>query len=281
MVDILNTHTFKYSMNDGATLFLRSKLCNSESWKLGEKWKSTNLFFILSGQVRVECKNSENRLLKPSSMYLAVNTSDYLFTALEDTEIFVVSSNKITQSLVPVNSNSRVRKIAVGTEIEMRGLMFDFVNNLSKHIEEGYLNDDMCALKLNELLLLIRLLYSEEEYELLFGKILGKDVDFVSRVLRDWEKVRNASELAKHFGMGEKTLQRMFKLHFNATPYNWMQREKAEIIGLMLRNKNIPIKNIIDDYDFSSRSHFNSYCKKMYGGTPLQVRNYLNDEERR
>lgn len=36
--------------------------------------------------------------------------------------------------------------------------------------------------------------------------------------------------------------------------------------------EDVPVKVIVDEFGFSSQSHFNTFCKRYLGGTPKQIR---------
>jgi len=52
----------------------------------------------------------------------------------------------------------------------------------------------------------------------------------------------------------------------------WIQRNAKEPIMILLQNKSLNISEIADEMDFSSRSFFTRYVKKLLGVTPKEYR---------
>lgn len=69
-----------------------------------------------------------------------------------------------------------------------------------------------------------------------------------------------------------KYLNYICKVNTRITASQWIQRYAKERIVVLLQNKNRNISEIADEMDFSSRSFFTRYVKKMLGVTPKEYR---------
>jgi len=69
-----------------------------------------------------------------------------------------------------------------------------------------------------------------------------------------------------------KYLNYICKVNTGITVSEWIQRNAKERIILLLQNKNLNISEIADEMDFSSRSFFTRYVKKLLGVTPKEYR---------
>lgn len=69
-----------------------------------------------------------------------------------------------------------------------------------------------------------------------------------------------------------KYLNYISKANTRITASEWIQRYTKERIILLLKNKNLNISEIADEMDFSSRSFFTRYVKKLLGVTPKEYR---------
>jgi AraC family transcriptional activator of pobA len=69
-----------------------------------------------------------------------------------------------------------------------------------------------------------------------------------------------------------KYLNYICKANTGITASEWIQRYAKEWIMLLLKNKNLNISEIADEMDFSSRSFFTRYVKKLLGVTPKEYR---------
>jgi len=69
-----------------------------------------------------------------------------------------------------------------------------------------------------------------------------------------------------------KYLNYICKVNTAITASVWIQRNAKERIIILLQNKNLNISEIADKMDFSSRSFFTRYVKKLLGVTPKEFR---------
>lgn len=72
-----------------------------------------------------------------------------------------------------------------------------------------------------------------------------------------------------------KYLNHLCKTHSGVTASEWIQRHARERIIILLQNKHLNIAEIADEMEFSSRSFFTRYVKKLLGVTPSEYRNRL------
>ena len=73
-----------------------------------------------------------------------------------------------------------------------------------------------------------------------------------------------------------KYLNYLCKVHSGTTASEWIRRYARERIIILLQNKNLNISEIADEMDFSSRSFFTRYVKKLLGMTPNDYRARLH-----
>lgn len=69
-----------------------------------------------------------------------------------------------------------------------------------------------------------------------------------------------------------KYLNYICKENTRITASEWIQRYAKERILFLLQNKNLNISEIADEMEFSSRSYFTRYVKKLIGATPKDYR---------
>ncbi|WP_242919761.1 helix-turn-helix domain-containing protein [Pontibacter liquoris] len=73
-----------------------------------------------------------------------------------------------------------------------------------------------------------------------------------------------------------KYLNQICKNSSGVTASEWIQRFARERIVLLLQNRNLNISEIADEMEFSSRSFFTRYVKKLLGATPSEYRSRLS-----
>jgi AraC family transcriptional activator of pobA len=86
---------------------------------------------------------------------------------------------------------------------------------------------------------------------------------------------REVQFYANQLHITAKYLNYVCKQNTDVTASEWIQRYAKERIILLLKNKHLNIAEIADKMEFSSRSFFTRYVKKLLGVTPSEFRNRL------
>ncbi|WP_459188685.1 helix-turn-helix transcriptional regulator [Parabacteroides sp. APC149_11_2_Y6] len=115
------------------------------------------------------------------------------------------------------------------------------------------------------------LLHPPEELRSFFHPMTDEQVPFKSLVLTHYRKANSTEELADLCGYGVHTFRRVFKSEFGTPVYRWLIQKRAEHIKYRLLQVYIPFVDIMDEFNFSSPQHFNSFCKKYLGDTPGNI----------
>jgi len=88
-------------------------------------------------------------------------------------------------------------------------------------------------------------------------------------------KDREVQFYANQLHITAKYLNSVCKQNSGITASEWIQRNAKERIELLLQNASLNIAEIADEMEFSSRSFFTRYVKKVLGVTPSEYRNRL------
>lgn len=86
---------------------------------------------------------------------------------------------------------------------------------------------------------------------------------------------REVQFYANQLHITAKHLNYVCKQNTDVTASEWIQRYAKERIILLLKKKNLTIAEIANQMEFSSRSFFTRYVKKLLGVTPSEFRNRL------
>lgn len=86
---------------------------------------------------------------------------------------------------------------------------------------------------------------------------------------------REVQFYAEHLHITPKHLNYVCKQNTDVTASEWIHRYAKERIILLLKNKNLNVAEIADKMEFSSRSFFTRYVKKLLGVTPREFRNKI------
>lgn len=98
---------------------------------------------------------------------------------------------------------------------------------------------------------------------------------FMQLVQEHCMKEREVRFYSDKLNITSKYLNYICKINTRITASKWIQRYAKERIIILLQNKNLNISEIADEMDFSSRSFFTRYVKKLLGVTPKEFRERL------
>lgn len=96
---------------------------------------------------------------------------------------------------------------------------------------------------------------------------------FLHLVQQHCMKEREVRFYSEKLNITPKYLNYICKTNTRITASEWIQRYAKERIIVLLQNKDLNISEIADEMDFSSRSFFKRYVKKLLGVSPSEFRN--------
>jgi AraC-like DNA-binding protein len=100
---------------------------------------------------------------------------------------------------------------------------------------------------------------------------------FMQLVQEHCMKEREVQFYASRLHITAKYLNYICKQNTGITASEWIQRYARERIILLLQNKNLNISEIADEMNFSSRSFFTRYVRKLLGVSPKEYRQRIAD----
>lgn len=210
-------------------------------------------------------KNSKVRLLSHSQAEVVILTFYKMEFLCSKYEIIKVLSHKEFQSQGP-------------SPVELKLPMQNFIDSMRYYLRNRLCCAHLQELKRRELSILFKNLYSIKDIGSILEELLLNSSGFRKVVLDHVESAKTVGELAQRSGYSLKTLERLFKEHYDTTPYKWMVSYKITRLKEMIANADIPIKMIVSSLGFTSASHLNTFCKKHFGMTPSVLRNHLINE---
>ena len=245
-----------------------------------EKKKHKHLFFFLKGSVMARYNEFPNKVFNAGEVIFIPKSADCYGEALTECSFIVLSYENSFEAC----SNERVKSVFFFSNIvkydflslPVKPELMQYLTQLCLYLDEGINCRRLYEIKQKELFLVLRWYYKKEELAQLFFSMLGKSMDFRSKVMSHYMDVKTVSELATCCGFSEKTFRGAFLEEFGKPPYQWIQKQKSKHIIGRLAQQNIPIKEIVDEFNFSSASHFHKYCIRQYGESPIQVRRKLS-----
>lgn len=238
--------------------------------------KNNFLVFLLGGEAEIFYGNLKPKIMKEGNVILLASLSNYVCKAHSSCRVLLL---EIRESIPRCDKSVFQQLFAIFSlikydfqEIEIRPPLKLFLDLLSVYFEQRMMNEELLALKMEELMVLFRCYYNPEELTMLFYPLLGKNMEFRKMVTDHYAEVRNAKEYATICGYSQGVFQRKFKEVFGETVYRWMQRQKAEQIKHRLMVTDVNPKLLAEEFDFTSPAHLNKFCKIWFGMTPSELR---------
>lgn len=99
---------------------------------------------------------------------------------------------------------------------------------------------------------------------------------FLKLVQQHCKTEREVRFYSNKLNITPKYLNYICKSNTRITASEWIQRYAKERIIFLLQNKDLNISEIADEMNFSSRSFFTRYVKKVLGVRPSEFRNRVN-----
>lgn len=195
------------------------------------------------------------------------------------TQVLLHSFNLKNEKVQHIISNtyaSHTGKCLMKQDTDLRilksGYVLDsFMRTVRYHYSNYIADCQFWSLKHQELIYLLALYHKNETVDF-FQSLQSEESTFKQLVLSRSITAKNCSELAASCGYHLKTFSKLFKEEFSQTVYQWLQDRKAKQIKELILQSEIPFKTIMFDFDFTSASHLNKFCKKYFGDTPTNLR---------
>lgn len=255
---------FKYiEIEEGTTFIVKEK-------------KEKHLFFFLEGCVRVRYNEFDEKVFGAGEMIFIPKSADCSGKALAKSS-FIVHTYDAPVKLCDRAGLNEIIAHSRLVQYEFKSLPICQTLNSFLLLLKVYLSDGMNCMHFNEikqreLFMVFRTYYNKRDIAELFYPILGKSMDFRSKVMKHHTNVRTVKEFARHCGYSEAHFNELFVAEFENTPYQWMQKQKAKhIIGRLTQTEE-PLKEIASEFNFTSQNHFNKYCKAQFGEPAARIR---------
>ncbi|WP_244215821.1 helix-turn-helix domain-containing protein [Pedobacter kyonggii] len=209
-----------------------------------------------------------------------INVSDLSFSTSFRATILFVDSDLLTESLPSATASidsiihSKEYPILHPDKKDKEKILknFELLYDMSQETGHRFYEE---ALKLQMQIFLLEMWHIfEDELDrrkrsLQSGTLYEQFIQLVQQHCMTQREVRFYSD---QLNITPKYLNHICKVNTAITASEWIQRNAKERIIILLQNKNLNISEIADEMDFSSRSFFTRYVKKLLGVTPKEYR---------
>jgi AraC-like DNA-binding protein len=232
------------------------------------------LFFLITGRIDLYYESNVNNLRKDTAWFIPMS-SDYKICASTDASLIMNYFNKpidLCERTALESLSALLDQKSNASMLRINKPLKKFLTNVIFYMNEGIFCKHFHEIKQKELFYILRYFYTKKEIADLFAPIISKNLDFKNIVLANYLNASSVKELAQICNYSLSSFNRIFKKNFQENPYLWLQNQKIKYIAGRLSDKNIPLGQIIDEFRFSSPSHFTIFCKKHLNLTPSQFR---------
>ncbi len=237
------------------------------------------IFFIMSGSVKIYFRKKELKTINELHMFYLKKQEDYIFEIETDANILVFSFESVlVQELAMFQTICRFG-IEQNSNIQVLSIvepLYSFLQLISQYLKKEIYDYILFETKQKELFHILKTFYRKDEMAGFFGMLTDATSVFKAQIFNNYMKVKTINELASLLGYGVTTFRVKFKEQFGVSAYRWILNQKSKQIIYNMTVEGDGFAKIIDDFDFSSYSHFNKFCKSQYGYTPGELRKRLN-----
>lgn len=249
----------------------------------GRDVKHNTIVFILNGEIELSCNEFLNKKFVTGDILFLVQASDITGRTLSPVEMVLCIFSSPTISLCEKYTLNSYVKDCIKTvynfkPLVCRGVIREFLKLIKEYLRVGISCTHLHEIKQKELFILLRAIYTKEELAEFFHPIIGADIDFRAKILEKFHLEYTISQIAHELAMSSSLFTRKFNREFGLTYYQWVLKQKAKHIKHKLMAHTTTIGDIINEFHFSSPSHFTKYCKAQFNCTPVELikklRNY-------
>lgn len=255
----------------------------------GQEWKidtSCNLIVLLTeGKVNYILNDGENYETEGGKAF-AISSYNYVnFTAIDDSKLIIF---KLYDRMQLCYSYSLEKLMLKPVEISEMNSVLDanlspsylviderlsgYLSLLENYVTSGLKCFYFYKIKIQEFFFILRAYYSKKElYEFLKPLVMNNS-SFSNFVYNNYKKVKTVKELADIANYSLSGFQKHFKKVFGVPAYQWLKNQRSKSIYHELNCSERTLKDISNEYGFSSPSHFNDFCKGQFGQTPGHIR---------
>ncbi len=244
-------------------------------------FNDSELGFIIKGKVQISVNEIKDFPVGEEKIIISPMGTRFRVEATEATTVLVFHMKYTMQLCEAFRYDSLAYEQVPNIDSEIKTLGFNpairkFIGDLTDRFNDGLKCKHYLEIKLSEFFFLLRAYYTKEELAAFFYRLMTSDLPFRELILQNYTKVKSVKELADLAHYSETGFHKRFKKVFGESPSEWLNREKANMLRHELMMSQIPLKMVSDQFDFSSVSHLNKFCKKHFKATPLQIRNGKN-----
>ena len=247
--------------------------------RIFEMVNNCTVIFIMSGEAMISCNELVNGHYRKGDIVLCPENSNCVWETLNDIESIILTGKPelppCDEKALKESAELWLNAIPTSLALPIKPRMTGFLESVKQYLKDDVMCPYMYKSKLLELSMIFRAYYSPEELVSFFFPAIRCTHQFESFVMNNYLRMKGVKEFVDLSGMNLSTFNRKFKAHFKESPYQWLIKQKSKHIYYELTTTDKSISAISKDFQFADASHFNRYCKSMFGASPTKIRENL------
>lgn len=235
--------------------------------------------FILAGSVLVSCNEFVNVPFQAGEVVLWPMKSNCMWKSLDNTVGIVLNGsrelNLCDKKAVSENADNWLNSVSDFRGLPIKPRLMEYLQSVKNYLIDGITCPNMYISKEMELSAVFRAYYTPKELVDFFFPTICTTHEFELFVMNNYLQMKGVKEFVDLSGMNLSTFNRKFKSHFNESPYQWLIKQKSKHIYYALASTDRSFASIAKEFYFTDASHFNRYCKMMFGDSPSKIREKL------
>lgn len=235
------------------------------------------IVFMLEGQALASCNEFVDIPIKAGEIALWPINSSCSWESMTNTSAIILETDNdllldCDKKALRDHAHMWLNAVPDYKGLPIRPRMSEYLQSIKNYLLDGISCPQMHKIKQRELSLLLRAYYTPEELLQFFMPVVRNNQEFELFVMENYLKAKGVKEFVDLLGMNLSTFNRKFKAHFHESPYQWLIKQKSKHIYYALTSTNKNLSAIAKEYHFSDASHFNRYCKALFGDSPSKIR---------
>ncbi len=236
---------------------------------------SDMIIFILTGSITIYSNKEEKRTIDERYMIFLRSFENYTYDITLGSKVIIFFFDSLSMNELPYYQHPYgilPQPISKWIELKIEEPLYAFLELIGQYLEKNLPDYSLYELKRTELFYLLKTLYKKEELDYFFYLSSTHSSEFERLIAENYMKAKTVTDLAQLVGCGVNSFRMKFKKAFGIPAYEWLMQEKSKRLLVSMANCKDSFKNIIDEFDFSSHSHFYKFCKARFGYSPTELR---------
>jgi AraC-like DNA-binding protein len=150
---------------------------------------------------------------------------------------------------------------------------------LAEIIDQGLLCVRFMTAKVHELFFYLRAYYSDDELAGFNLPLLSADAQFMDFIWQNYRKVHTVEQFARMNNSSLAAFKVKFKRITGMPPSQWLEKQKVRNVYHEICCGQKSLKEVSQQFHFSSASHLGTFCQKHFGKSPGHLKSNRNRTE--